>query len=87
MGLAMGFGGFLIRVAVVSGGCGWCPVDVAGFSSGDCELREGEDYGFVILVGCFLFFCLLVVMRLWVGFVILVVGDCGCGSWWLWQLL
>ena len=82
MGLAMGFGGFLIRVAVVSGGCGWFPVDVAGFSGGDCELREGEDYGFVILVGCFFFFCLLVVMRLW-------VWVCDFGSWglWLWELV
>ena len=41
----MGFNGFLIRVAVVFGGCGWFLADVAGFSSGDCELREGEDYG------------------------------------------
>ena len=82
MGLAMGFGGFLIRVAVVSGGCGWFPVDVAGFSGCDCELREGEDFGFVILVGCFFFFCLLVVMRLW-------VWICDFGSWglWLWEVV
>ena len=35
--LAMGFGGFFIRVAVVSNRCWWFPVDVAGFSDGDCE--------------------------------------------------
>ena len=41
VGLAMSFGGFLIRVAVVSNGCWWFPADVAGFSDGDCERITG----------------------------------------------
>ena len=41
MGLAMGFGGFLIRFTVVSGGCCWFPADVAGYSGGDCERITG----------------------------------------------
>ena len=41
VGLAMSFGGFLIRVAVVSNGCWWFPANVAGFSDGDCERITG----------------------------------------------
>ena len=41
VGLAMGFGGFLIRFTVVSGGCCWVPADVAGYSGGDCERITG----------------------------------------------
>ena len=37
----MGFGEFLIRVAVVSNGCWWFPENVAGFSDSDCERIMG----------------------------------------------
>ena len=41
---------------MVSSGCGWFFADVVVFFGSDCELREREDYGFVILEGCFSFF-------------------------------
>ena len=87
VGHAMGFGGFLIRVAVVFGRYWWFPADVAGFSGGDCERITGLWFWWVVFLfpivggdevvglglwfgcdsrGLFFFFCLLVVMRLWV---------------------
>ena len=41
VGLAMGFGGFLIRVTVVFGGCWPFSADVAGFFGDDCERITG----------------------------------------------
>ena len=40
-GSRMSFGGFLIRVAVVSNGCWWFPENVAGFSDSDGERIMG----------------------------------------------
>ena len=54
-GSRMSFGGFLIRVAVVSGGCWWFPADVAGFSGGDCERITGLWFWWVIFLFVFLF--------------------------------
>ena len=80
VGLVMGFGEFLIRVAVVFGGCWWFSVDMVGFFDGDCESITGLWFWWVVFLFPIVGGDEVVGLGLWFWWLgIVVVGGGGNG--------